>query len=262
MTEAQAINKVISLAESQVGYHEKASASGLNSKTANAGSANYTKYGKTMHSVQPSTMDYPAAWCDAFVDWLFYSCFGKELGKKMLCGSYDDYTINSAQLFKDAGRWTNVPKKGYQIFFQSGGMINHTGIVKKVSGGVVYTIEGNSSDKVTERSYSIGESRIAGYGMPIYSLVSDAAAVPASRAGTCTVQLGEFVRGNCDPEIRTIQVLLNTKGFFGKDGKPLNIDGELGENTAYAIEKLQKKAGMKNINFGTVSSKTWLLLID
>ena len=42
----------------------------------------------------------------------------------------------------------------------------------------------------------------------------------------------------------------------------VTIDGEFGENTAYAVTRLQKKAGMKNINFGTVSSKTWLLLID
>lgn len=86
---------------------------------------------------------------------------------------------------------------------------------------------------------------------------------PASgRVGTCTVQLGEYVIGCVDPEVKTIQRLLRAKGYKGKDKRVLTIDGEFGENTAYAVTKLQKKAGMKNINFGTVSSKTWLLLID
>ena len=42
--------------------------------------------------------------------------------------------------------------------------INHTGIVEKVEGGTVYTIEGNSGDKVCENQYSIGNKEILGYG--------------------------------------------------------------------------------------------------
>ena len=82
------------------------------------------------------------------------------------------------------------------------------------------------------------------------------------KVGLCSVNLGEFVGGCIDPEIKTIQVILNAKGYKGKNGKKLTVDGELGENTMYAITKLQKKAGMKNINFGTVSSKTWKAIID
>ena len=40
----KAINKVISLAKAEVGYLEKASNSNLESKTANVGYNNYTKY--------------------------------------------------------------------------------------------------------------------------------------------------------------------------------------------------------------------------
>ena len=81
------------------------------------------------------------------------------------------------------------------------------------------------------------------------------------RVGTCSVMLGEFVRGCVDEEIKTIQIILNAKGYKGKDKKRLDVDGELGENTAHAITQMQKKAGMKGINFGTVSGKTWKLLI-
>ncbi|MBR3517579.1 MAG: peptidoglycan-binding protein [Lachnospiraceae bacterium] len=83
-----------------------------------------------------------------------------------------------------------------------------------------------------------------------------------SRVGSCTVTLGQYIQGNVDPEIKTIQIILNAKGYKGKDGKALAVDGELGDNTAYAIEQLQRKAGMKNINFGTVSTKTWEILIS
>ena len=266
MTETQAIQTVIDLALSEVGYHEKASPYNLDSKTANAGSGNYTKYGKEMHSIQPYNMDYPAPYCDCFVDWLFYRCFGRDLAKQMLCGDFDDYTVNSAQLYKNAGRWVTVPKKGYQIFFRNESGICHTGIVYKVSGGTVYTVEGNSSDQVAKRSYDMGNSRIAGYGMPKYALASGVPAMPVptsqGRVGTCTVVLGEYIQGCVDGEIKSIQRLLNGKGYKGKDGKKLTVDGELGENTAYAIEQLQRKAGLKNINYGTVSSRTWGLLLE
>ena len=62
---------VINIAKAEVGYLEKKSNSQLDSKTANAGSANYTKYGRDMHAIYPSVMDFPAAWCDCFVDWCF-----------------------------------------------------------------------------------------------------------------------------------------------------------------------------------------------
>ena len=83
----------------------------------------------------------------------------------------------------------------------------------------------------------------------------------SGRVGTCTVQLGEYVPGCVDPQVKVIQILLKAKGYKGKDKRVLTIDGEFGENTAYAVERMQKKAGMKNINFGTVSAKTWELLL-
>ena len=82
-----------------------------------------------------------------------------------------------------------------------------------------------------------------------------------SRVGSCAVTLGQYIQGNVDPEIKTIQIILNAKGYKGRDGKALAVDGELGENTSYAIAQLQKAAGMKNINFGTVAAATWGLLL-
>ena len=55
---------------------------------------------------------------------------------------------------------------------------------------------------------------------------------------------------------------LKGKGYKGADGKDLVIDGEYGDNTAHAVEQLQKAAGMKNIFYGTVANLTWSKLIN
>ena len=68
------VDKVIAVAKKEVGYLEKSKSAYdvnhgiLDYKTEGAGSDNYTKYGRDMHSVYPQTMDFPAAWCDCFVD--------------------------------------------------------------------------------------------------------------------------------------------------------------------------------------------------
>ena len=177
-----AIDKVIGIAEAEVGYLEKASSSDLYSKTNNAGYGNYTKYGKEMHELYPQTMDYPAPWCDSFHDWLHVKAFGAEIAKKLLHG-FDDYTVESADKYKQHGEWFLSPKAGDQIFFKdSSGGICHTGLVIAVKNSMVYTIEGNTSSAVgvvdnggcvAKKSYSLNYTRIAGYGRPNYELVEE-----------------------------------------------------------------------------------------
>ena len=65
---ANTVDKVLKIAESEVGYLEKKSNKDLDSKTSNAGYNNYTKYGRDMHKIYPEVMDFPAAWCDCFID--------------------------------------------------------------------------------------------------------------------------------------------------------------------------------------------------
>lgn len=264
LTETQAIDKVLTIACAEEGYHEKASASNLDSKTANAGSANYTKYGKEMHALQPSNMDYPAAWCDLFVDWCFYKAFGATLARKILCGTFDDYTINSANYYKKAGRWTLTARRGYQIFFQNSGGICHTGLVLNVSEGRVYTIEGNKDNQVKKMSYALNDGYIAGYGMPRYELAvtEEGKVTDYKYTGKCTPTAYQLIKGDYGNAVKALQTLLNLKGFKGKDGNVLAVDGEFGVNTEHAVTQLQKQAGMTNINFGTVSVKTWNVLLS
>lgn len=176
---ANTVDKVLSIAEAEVGYLEKKSNQDLNSKSLNAGYNNYTKYGYDMHKIYPSVMDFPASWCDCFVDWCFYKAYGKSNAKSLLCGDFNDYTVISAQLYKNKNAWYKTPKVGDQIFFKNTERIYHTGLVYKVDSLYVYTIEGNTSSAsgvvanggcVAKKKYLKTYSKIAGYGRPKYDL--------------------------------------------------------------------------------------------
>ena len=177
MTVEQAKKKVLDLARSEIGYHEKASNSQLNDPTANSGGANWTKYAEYLDSFA-GFYNGPKngyAWCDVFVDYLFVKSFGVDIGRKMLyqpLNSAGAGCLYSAQYYKDAGAWhTNAPRAGDQIFFSySPGEYSHTGIVEQVNGDTVTTIEGNTSDSVGRRYYNIGNKQIAGYGRPDWGL--------------------------------------------------------------------------------------------
>ena len=166
-------DKVIEVAFAEVGYLEKASNNQLDSKTANAGDRNYTKYARDLF---PDLQGQP--YCDMFVDWCFVKAYGKATAKKLL-GGFSAYTPESAQYFKDRNQWyTDNPEKGDEIFFENSVRICHTGLVYNADSENVYTIEGNTSageqvipngGGVCKKSYKLHDSRIAGYGRPNYA---------------------------------------------------------------------------------------------
>lgn len=170
---------MIRVALAEEGYLEKRTNDMLESKTANAGSNNYTKFGRDMGcNGQP--------WCDAFVDWCFKKAYGTAEAKALL-GGWSNYTPTSAQYFKNMHQWFTTPQRGDVIFFKNSQRICHTGIVLEVKNGRVYTIEGNTSGGstleanggcVAKKDYPLGYNRIAGYGRPKYSNTS--AAVPSN----------------------------------------------------------------------------------
>lgn len=116
-------------------------------------------------------------WCACFVSWCANECGYIENGiipKFAGC-------VGGINWFKERGQWADnsiEPTPGMLIFFDwddpdglSGpqdGLSDHVGIVEKVEGGRVYTIEGNSGDACRQRSYPVGYYEIMGYGMPAY----------------------------------------------------------------------------------------------
>lgn len=109
-------------------------------------------------------------WCACFVSWCANECGYIERGaipKFSLC-------TDGVNWFRSQGQWlegTEEPSPGMIIFFDRArngqdGNADHVGIVERVEGGMVYTIEGNSGDECRERSYAVGYYEILGYGIP------------------------------------------------------------------------------------------------
>lgn len=108
-------------------------------------------------------------WCACFVSWCADQCGYIEAGvipKFSLCSAGMEWFESRGQ-FMDG---SYVPASGDLVFFDWGndGSIDHVGIVESVVDGTVYTVEGNSGDKVARRSYLIGYGQIVGYGVPTY----------------------------------------------------------------------------------------------
>lgn len=183
------IERLIATATDEIGYIEKATNAQLEDKTANAGSANWTKYAAFLDDLGVYNFSKNGyAWCDMFVDWCYITTFGLSVAMKMTnqpMGGYGAGCTNSANYYKQVGRFhKNDPCPGDQIFFTNDGgkTMYHTGLVVKVSAGKVYTIEGNTSSApgvvpnggmVRDKSYSISYAKIGGYGTPDWSLVKE-----------------------------------------------------------------------------------------
>ena len=182
------VERLLSVAAGEVGYLEKKSNSRLDEKTANAGSANFTKYARDLDKLRfYNGAKNGYAWCAVFADWCFVHAFGLETALAMTgqkLGGYGAGCAESVRYYKAIGRFYRYnPQPGDQIFFADGrGGMAHTGLVERVAGGKVYTIEGNTSGAsgvvangggVCRKSYSLGYSRIAGYGRPKYEIVKE-----------------------------------------------------------------------------------------
>lgn len=220
-TDANPVDVLLSIASAEVGYHE--------------GANNKNKYGDELHKIQPSNMDASAAWCDAFADWtVLKTCeafgYGADMAREVLCGDFDDYTYASINLYKRQGRWTSSPARGYQIFFGGSG---HTGWVESVD-GKIHTIEGNKSDQVMRCTYALNDSRIIGYGMPKYELLS---------GGLTAENMPLIKKGATGFAVVELQKRLNAASYNGKIA--LTVDGDFGNNTYNALRAYQKDRGLE-----------------
>ena len=132
--------KCAELMAAQTGYMEKATEAMLDDKTANAGSANYTKYARDVNSWgQPGCQG--QAWCAEYQFWIDVLTFGLKKALAHMGGGF----YNCKEITKHAkanGTWHSTPKLGALVIFRNG---NHVGRVTKVTDTLIYTNEGNTS---------------------------------------------------------------------------------------------------------------------
>ena len=150
---------------SSVGSGIRSAVSYVSSSISNFGSRLVSKaksflgYKESDGSYKLFTSGRTEAWCADFVSYCARQCGVK------------NFNYRGVQQILDWGRKNNrfstTPKVGDAIIFKgrksNGSRASHTGVVTRVANGRVYTIEGNTSDKVAERSYSLNDSRITGY---------------------------------------------------------------------------------------------------
>lgn len=260
MTVQEAKNKLVAWALAQIGYAE--------------GADNWNKYApKWAEAGGWNAQNQP--WCDVFVDCGFIECFGVDLAACLTYqqrGRFSALCSASANYYKANGAWFSTPDVGDQVFFNMSGGINHTGIVVGVSGGIVTTVEGNSSDAVRRNSYAVSSSYIAGFGRPNWSILSgnstpsvttgDNAKPPAAeqpKAKTCsvTITLPVIEYGDASMWVKLMQTALIGRGFnCGWCG----ADGEYGQQTKIALFQFQQKNGLEADNI--CGQATWKNLLE
>ena len=260
--------KMVTLALSEVGYHEKASNAFLEDKYANAGSGNWTKYGAHLDSIEGwyNGKKNGYEWCNQFTDDMCVIAYGVKYALPLLCrplysaGAGCKY---SAQYFKNYGRWFTSPKVGDMIYFDYGSGINHIGIVVEVNSVAIITVEGNVDGQVKKCSYPHSSSVIAGYGRPCWELFTEEESdqaeptTPVADTAEVTVTLPIIKYGDEGLYVKVMQTMLIGKGYScGIYG----ADGEYGMQTKIGLYEFQKA---NSINTDCVCDAiTWTKLLN
>jgi CHAP domain len=142
--------KLLHIAESELGYREKA--------------GGYTKYGDWYGThVDHGSVYKSAPWCDMFLAWA-----ADKAGVEDWTGEFAS-TPDHASWFQKHHAWGDKPEPGAIVFFSfSGGKsigdIEHVGIVEKVHGDKLSTIEANHNNQLGRAERDV--SQVVGYGYP------------------------------------------------------------------------------------------------
>lgn len=146
----------IQIARSQVGYHE--GKTGL--KWNNDQKFSDQLAGFAWSDKQP--------WCATFVQWCYW-----QVGIEVPPGARSASCLASVTAYKKAGRFTEYPVIGGQIFFGKNGG-THTGLVYDYDDTYVRTIEGNTNDTGSAEGDGVylkkrvrRDDYVFGYGIPL-----------------------------------------------------------------------------------------------
>ena len=112
---------------------------------------------------------YRVEWCAIFVSWCADQCGFLDAGVLPRMEGVRPYV----DWFQERGQWqarSYEPMAGDIIFldWESDGLADHVGIVERVEGGVIYTVEGNADDRCIENHYFLDSAPVYGFGLPTY----------------------------------------------------------------------------------------------
>lgn len=251
MTEKQAIEKALEVAAKYVGYKEKATNRDLDSFEGNAGTGNWTRFGRDVDACSGwmNGRKNGYEWCAIFVCAVFLESFGYPLARNMLYQPERSLAAGcgyAAQYFKNHGAFYKKPEPGDQVFFVVAGGIGHTGIVEQIGDSWVQTIEGNSKNMVARHVYNLNDSYIAGYGRPNWALAATAE-VPDQPVERPMLKFGS--RGT---DVKFLQSMLLQ---LGEKLPKYGADGDFGSETETAVKSFQKKNKLEVD--GIVGPITW-----
>ena len=151
--------KVLTAARGEIGYHEGRSNGHWN---------NNEKYAAEVPGLAWANNQ---PWCATFVCW----CFNKA-GLLDLLPTVSASCNFMADAWKKAGRWSEYPAIGAQIFYGTASNLEHTGIVIGYDDTTVTTVEGNTNtdgsaegDGVYRKVHRRTDPWVVGYGYPKYA---------------------------------------------------------------------------------------------
>ncbi|MEQ4718815.1 CHAP domain-containing protein [Nonomuraea sp. B19D2] len=127
-------------------------------------SGQFTKFGQWYADRVQDTQYRDAPWCDMFIAWA-----ADKAGISQYVGEFA-WTPSHAAWFIQQGAWTQKPEPGALVFFDwRGGKsykgIDHVGIVERVSGSKIHTIEANV-DRIHLKRKTRETDKVVGYGIP------------------------------------------------------------------------------------------------
>ena len=171
-------------------------------------------------------------WCNMFTTWC-----ARQAGVKSNMIPTSASCTTTMNWFKNNKKWKDkngyTPRRGDNILFNWKGqtsIANHIGIVQKVSGNYVYTIEGNTSyGDVRIKSYPLTSSYILGYGD-----WDNTGAIEESNISMVQRKLNEkfgyniSVDGSWGPDSKKHMIMAVQTSLNKCYGKKLDIDGSYG----------------------------------
>ena len=248
MKENELRNKVVSIAQSYIGYKE----------SNGSHKAIIDLYNSHKPLARGYKVQYTDAWCATFVSAVSIAAGITDiLPTECGCSAMID-------LFKKLGSWQEndayVPSPGDCIFYDwqdtgvgdNTGNPDHVGIVEKVSGGVITVIEGNYSDQVKRRTIAVNGWYIRGFGVPKYSSKVTASNNSASTTTNTTNTAASSVK------VDAAKYRLDALAGAYKTTSDLNL--RAGAGTTKAVLVVVPKGGtVRNYGYyNELDGKKWL----